>query len=42
MIVVEAMKMEMEVTAPKAGTIIDVFVREGDVIRVGDPLVSIA
>jgi oxaloacetate decarboxylase alpha subunit len=40
-LIVEAMKMEMEVSAPKAGTITDVFVREGDVIAVGDPLVSI-
>lgn len=42
MLVIEAMKMEMEVSAPKAGAITDVFVREGDVIAMGDPLVSIA
>lgn len=42
MLVIEAMKMEMEVSAPKAGAITDVFVREGDVIAVDDPLVSIA
>jgi len=42
MLVVEAMKMEMEVVTPKAGTISEVFVREGDVIQVGDPLISIA
>ena len=41
MLVVEAMKMEMEVTVPRSGTIIEIFVREGDVIKVGDPLVSI-
>ncbi|MFQ6006789.1 MAG: sodium-extruding oxaloacetate decarboxylase subunit alpha [Woeseia sp.] len=41
MLVIEAMKMEMEVSAPKAGMITDVFVREGDVIAVGTPLVSI-
>lgn len=41
MVVVEAMKMEMEVTTPKAGTVSDVFVHEGDVIQVGDPLVAI-
>jgi oxaloacetate decarboxylase alpha subunit len=41
MLLVEAMKMETQVSAPKAGTITDVFVREGDVVAVGDPLVSI-
>jgi oxaloacetate decarboxylase alpha subunit len=41
MLVVEAMKMETQVSAPKAGTITAVFVREGDVVAVGDPLVSI-
>ena len=40
-LVVEAMKMETTVSAPKAGTISDVFVREGDVVAVGDPLVAI-
>jgi oxaloacetate decarboxylase alpha subunit len=42
MLVLEAMKMEMEVMTPKAGTVTDVFVREGDAVQVGDPLVSIA
>jgi oxaloacetate decarboxylase alpha subunit len=41
MLVVEAMKMETTVSAPRAGTITEVFVREGDVVAVGDPLVSI-
>jgi oxaloacetate decarboxylase alpha subunit len=42
LLVVEAMKMETTVSAPKGGTISDVFVREGDVVAVGDPLVVIA
>jgi oxaloacetate decarboxylase alpha subunit len=41
MLMVEAMKMEVEVGAPKSGTITEVFVREGDVVAVGDPLVTI-
>lgn len=41
LLVVEAMKMETKVSAPKAGTITEVFVREGGVVAVGDPLVSI-
>ena len=42
MLVVEAMKMETEVSAPAAGTISEVFVREGDAVAVGDPLITIA
>jgi oxaloacetate decarboxylase alpha subunit len=42
LLVVEAMKMETTVSAPKAGTVSDVFVREGDVVAVGDSLVAIA
>ena len=41
MLVVEAMKMETQVSSPKAGTIREVFVCEGDVVAVGDALVSI-
>jgi len=36
------MKMETTVSAPKGGTVSDVFVREGDVVAVGDTLVAIA
>jgi oxaloacetate decarboxylase alpha subunit len=42
LLMVEAMKMETQVSAPKAGTITEVFVCEGDVVAVGDPLVSIS
>ena len=42
LLVVEAMKMETAVSAPKAGTISAVHVAEGDVVAVGDPLVAIA
>jgi oxaloacetate decarboxylase alpha subunit len=42
LLVVEAMKMETTVSSPKGGTISDVFVREGDVVAVGDGLVAIA
>ena len=41
LLVVEAMKMETTVVAPKAGTVNDVFVAEGDVVAVGDALVEI-
>jgi len=42
LLVVEAMKMETAVVAPKSGTISGVFVAEGDAVAVGDPLVAIA
>ena len=41
LLVVEAMKMETAVAAPRAGTITQVSVAEGDVVAVGDPLVTI-
>jgi len=41
LLVVEAMKMETVISAPKAGTISDVFVSEGDAVSVGDKLVAI-
>jgi oxaloacetate decarboxylase alpha subunit len=41
LLVVEAMKMETAVAAPRAGTVTDVFVSEGDVVAVGDALVAI-
>lgn len=40
-LVVEAMKMETEVAAPKSGVITAIHVQEGDAVAVGDPLLSI-
>ena len=42
LLVVEAMKMETAVSAPKAGTVSAVHVAEGDAVAVGDALVAIA
>ena len=42
LLVVEAMKMETAVSAPRSGIITDVFVSEGDVVAVGDSLVAIS
>ena len=41
-IILEAMKMETEVRAPKAGTVANVSVKEGDSVIVGDSLLEIA
>ncbi len=41
LLVVEAMKMETVVSAPRSGTITDVYVNEGDSVAVGDDLVAI-
>ena len=42
LVVVEAMKMETAVVAPRSGTVSAVHVSEGDAVAVGDPLVAIA
>ena len=39
--IVEAMKMEVAVRAPFAGTVTDVLVRPGDRTRLGDPLFTV-
>ena len=39
--VVEAMKMQNEIRAPKAGTIDRIFISEGQAVAAGDPLVTI-
>lgn len=41
-IILEAMKMETNVSAPKDGQIVEVKVREGDTVTVGDILLTIA
>ena len=40
-LVLEAMKMETDVSAPRDGTVVAVNVKEGDSVAVGDVLVSI-
>jgi len=42
LVVVEAMKMQNEIRAPKNGLVDRVFVREGQAVTTGEPLVSIA
>ncbi|WP_298716057.1 sodium-extruding oxaloacetate decarboxylase subunit alpha [uncultured Oceanisphaera sp.] len=42
LLILEAMKMETEVRAARAGTVLDVLVKEGDAVSVGDPVVSLA
>ncbi len=42
LVVLEAMKMETQVVAERAGTISSISVKPGDAVKVGDPLVSIA
>ena len=41
-IILEAMKMETEIRAAKAGTVGEVYISEGDAVSVGDALLSIA
>ena len=40
-LVLEAMKMETDISAPRAGTIASVHVAEGDAVDVGDTLISL-
>jgi biotin carboxyl carrier protein len=41
LVVVEAMKMENELRAARTGTVREVFVREGQSVDAGTPLVAI-
>ncbi len=41
LLVVEAMKMETVISSPRSGIVADVFVSEGDAVKVGDAMVSI-
>jgi len=42
LVVLEAMKMETEIRAAKDGVVIDINVKEGDSVKVGQNLLSIA
>ncbi len=42
LLILEAMKMETEIRATRAGTVQDVMVKEGDSVTVGSPLMSLA
>lgn len=41
LVILEAMKMENEVTSPQTGTIVEILVKKGDTVNSGDPLVLI-
>jgi len=41
-IIMEAMKMETEICAHRSGTVAHVYVKEGETVNVGDPLLTIA
>jgi oxaloacetate decarboxylase alpha subunit len=40
--ILEAMKMETEVRATDAGVVAEIFVKEGDTVQVGTPLLSLS
>jgi glutaconyl-CoA/methylmalonyl-CoA decarboxylase subunit gamma len=42
LIVLEAMKMENELTAAQAGTVTSVLVKKGDIVNSGDPLIILS
>ncbi|WP_312652882.1 biotin/lipoyl-containing protein [Proteiniclasticum sp.] len=42
LVILEAMKMENEIVAPKTGTVTAVYVTKGSAIDVGAPIVTIA
>lgn len=42
LLVLEAMKMETQISASKAGTVVGVNVKEGDIVAVGDTLLTVA
>ena len=42
LMILEAMKMETEIRASKAGTILAIHIKEGDIVTVGDSLLTIA
>jgi len=42
LLILEAMKMESEVSAPRAGTVTQIHVQSGDAVSAGDPLLDLA
>jgi biotin carboxyl carrier protein len=40
--IIEAMKMENEVLAPRAGTVTQIVAGQGTAVKTGDPLVMLA
>lgn len=42
LLVLEAMKMENELTASTAGTVTEILVKKGDTVNSGDPLVTLS
>ena len=42
LLVLEAMKMENELTASAAGTVAQIFVKKGDTVNSGDPLIMLS
>ncbi len=42
LVVLEAMKMENELTAPQSGTVKQVLVKKGDTVNSGDPLIILS
>ena len=42
LVILEAMKMETEVRASRAGSVVSIDVKEGDTVQVGDSLLSLA
>ncbi|ETJ94338.1 hlyD secretion family protein [Vibrio parahaemolyticus EKP-008] len=42
LLILEAMKMETEVRAPRSGKIASIDVSEGDAVDVGEPLLQLA
>lgn len=42
LLVLEAMKMENELTASQAGTVTEILVKKGDTVNSGDPLIVLA
>jgi glutaconyl-CoA/methylmalonyl-CoA decarboxylase subunit gamma len=42
LLVLEAMKMENELTAPQSGNVSEVLVKKGDTVNSGDPLITLS